>query len=92
MTLNMTTLRNDFTRNGFAIVPNLFTRSEVQRLKLECIDILEAVKAETGTVAGHGVHVGLSCAESRFSNGSRGRTDTRYFRRHPRTGHRISER
>lgn len=60
MTFDMATLCNDFARDGFAIVPNLFTRSEVQRLKLECIDILEAVKAETGTGAGHGVHVGLA--------------------------------
>ncbi len=60
MTLDMATLRNDFVRDGFAIAPNLFTRSEAQRLKLECIDILEAVKAETGTAAGHGVYVGLA--------------------------------
>ena len=37
-------------------------------LKLECIDILEAVKAETGTgtVAGHGVHVGLAAQSPVF--------------------------
>ena len=66
MTLDTTTLRNDFSRDGFAIAPNLFTRSEVQRLKLECIDILEAVKAETGTVAGHGVYVGLAARSPVF--------------------------
>ena len=60
MNIDMLTLRDDFIQTGFAIVPNLFTRSEVQRLKLECIDILAAVKAETGAVAGHGVHVGLT--------------------------------
>ena len=60
MTLDMTTLRDDFSRDGFAIAPNLFARSEVQRLKLECIDILEAVKTDTGAVAGHGVYVGLA--------------------------------
>ena len=46
MNIDMSTLRDDFIQTGFAIVPNLFTRSEVQRLKLECIDILAAVKAE----------------------------------------------
>ena len=87
MTPDLTTLRDDFARNGFAIAPNLFTRSEVQRLKLECIDILEAVKAETGTVAGHGVYVGLAARSPVFPNCSRGCSDTRYFGRHPRTGH-----
>ena len=66
MTFDMTTLHDDFLRDGFVIAPNLFTRSEVQRLKLECIDILEAVKAETGTVAGHGVYVGLAARSPVF--------------------------
>ena len=66
MTLDIASLRNDFARDGFAIAPNLFTRSEVQGLKLECIDILEAVKAETGTVAGHGVYVGLAARSPVF--------------------------
>ena len=44
MTLDITTLHNDFVETGFAIAPNLFTRDEVQRLKSECIDILAAVK------------------------------------------------
>ena len=66
MTFDMATLRNDFLRDGFAITPHLFTRSEVQRLKSECIDILEAVKAETGTGAGHGVHVGLAARSHVF--------------------------
>ena len=68
MTFDMETIRNDFVRDGFAIVPNLFTRSEVQRLKLECIDILEAVKAETGTGAGHGVYVGLAARSPVFQS------------------------
>ena len=66
MAFDTATLRNDFARDGFAIAPNLFTRSEVQRLKLECIDILEAVKAETGAVAGHGVYVGLAARSPVF--------------------------
>ena len=66
MTLNMMTLRDNFSRDGFAIVPNLFTQSEVQRLKLECINIMEAVKAETGAGAGHGVHVGLAARSPVF--------------------------
>ena len=66
MTLDPTTLRNDFAKDGFAIAPNLFTRSEAQRLKLECTDILKAVKAETGAVAGHGVYVGLAARSSVF--------------------------
>ena len=66
MTLDIATLRNDFTRDGFAIARNLFTRAEVQRLKSECIDILEAVKAETGSVAGHGVCVGLAARSPVF--------------------------
>ena len=66
MTLDMTILRDDFSRDGFAIVPTLFTRSEAQRLKLECIDIMEAVKTETGTGAGHGVYVGLAARSPVF--------------------------
>ena len=66
MTFDITTLRNDFVQTGFAIAPNLFTRGEVQRLKSECIDILKAVKAETGAVAGHGVHVGLAARSPVF--------------------------
>ena len=66
MTFDITTLRNDFVQTGFAIASNLFTRDEVQRLKLECIDILEAVKTETGAVAGHGVHVGLAARSPVF--------------------------
>ena len=66
MTLDMTTLRDDFTRDGFAVAPNLFTRDEAQRLKSECIDILKAVKAETGAAAGHGVHVGLAARSPVF--------------------------
>ncbi len=60
MTVETTTLRDAFQKDGFAIARNLFTRDEVQRLKSECLDILAAVKAETGSVAGHGVHVGLA--------------------------------
>ena len=60
MKVDMSTVCDDFTETGFAIVPNLFTRDEVQRLKLECIDILEAVEKETGSVAEHGVCVGLA--------------------------------
>ena len=66
MILDTTTLQDDFSRDGFAIARNLFERSEVQRLKLECIDILEAVKAETGAVAGHGVYVGLAARSPVF--------------------------
>lgn len=60
MNHDLTTLREDFNQTGFAIVPNLFDRAEVQRLKLECINILEKVEKETGSVSGHGVHVGLA--------------------------------
>ena len=42
MLFELTTLRNDFEKDGFAIAPNLFARSEVQRLKSECIDILKS--------------------------------------------------
>lgn len=66
MKVDLATLRDDFAQTGFAIVPNLFTQEEAQRLKLECIDILEAVKKETGAVAGHGVHVGLAARSSVF--------------------------
>ncbi len=66
MTFDMKTVCSDFEEIGFAIVPNLFSRSEVQRLKLECIDILEAVKAETGAVPGHGVYVGLAARSPVF--------------------------
>ena len=68
MNLDLTTLRDDFNQTGFAIVPNLFKSDEMQRLKLECIDILEAVKQETGSVAGHGVHVGLAARSSVFQD------------------------
>lgn len=66
MTLDITTLHNDFVETGFAIAPNLFQRDEVQRLKSECIDIQEAVKAETGAAPGHGVHVGLAARSPVF--------------------------
>lgn len=66
MNVDLAALRNDFVETGFAIVPNLFTRDEAQRLKLECIDILEAVKAETGHVPGHGVYVGLAARSPVF--------------------------
>ncbi len=60
--LDMKTVRKNFAKIGFAIARNLFTRNEVQRLKQECIDILQTVKAEKGsdTVAVHGVYVGLA--------------------------------
>ena len=66
MIFDMTTLQTDFRDNGFVVTPNLFTRPEVQRLKSECMDILEAIKAETGTVAGHGVYVGLAARSPVF--------------------------
>lgn len=66
MNVNLSELRANFEETGFAIVPNLFTRNEVQKLKLECIDILEAVREETGHVAGHGVHVGLAARSPVF--------------------------
>ena len=60
MSVDFSDLQTNFEKTGFAIVPNLFTRSEVRKLKLECIDILNVVKKETGHVAGHGVYVGLA--------------------------------
>ncbi len=68
MNVDFTTLKEDFERTGFAIVPNLFTRKEVQHLKQECIDILAAVKEETGSVAGNGVLVGLAARSAVFQN------------------------
>ena len=68
MNLDMATLRDDFRRDGFAITPNLFGRNEVQRLKLECIEILKTVKAETGTDPGHGVYVGLAARSPVFQD------------------------
>lgn len=68
MSANISSLKEEFTQKGFAIVPNLFSRSEVQQLKIECIDILKAVKAETGHEAGHGVHVGLAARSTVFQN------------------------
>ena len=66
--LDIPTICNSFAETGFAIMPNLFTRTEVQRLKSECVDILAAVKAETGVenVAGHGVYVGLAARSPVF--------------------------
>lgn len=66
MNLSLSTLSDDFNQTGFAIVPNLFQRDEVQSLKLECIHILETVKKETGSVAAHGVQVGLAARSSVF--------------------------
>ena len=66
MTFDMTQLRTDFAKDGFAIVRNLFTRDEVQRLKSECIAVLKAAEAETGNVAGHGVYVGLAARSEVF--------------------------
>lgn len=66
MNLDLKTVRDDFNQTGFAIVPNLFSRDDVQRLKAECINIMETVRKETGSVAGHGVHVGLAARSSVF--------------------------
>ncbi len=66
MKVDLRTLKGKFDKTGYAIVPNLFTRKEAQQLKFECIDILDAVKAETGNVAGHGVCVGLAARSPVF--------------------------
>lgn len=66
MNLDLTNVRDDFNRTGFAIVPNLFSRDDVQRLKSECINIMETIRKETGSVAGHGVHVGLAARSPVF--------------------------
>ena len=66
MNLDLTTVRDDFNQTGFAIVPNLFSRDDVQRLKSECINIMETVRKETGSVAGYGVHVGLAARSPVF--------------------------
>ena len=68
MNVDLSSLQQQFTQAGFAIVPNLFSRSEVQQLKMECIDILKAVKDETGHVAGNGVYVGLAIRSTVFQN------------------------
>ena len=68
MHIDLSSLQEDFSQTGFAIVPNLFTRDEVQALKMESIEILKAVKEETGHVAGHGVHVGLATRSPAFQN------------------------
>ena len=60
MKVDLSKIRDDFNQTGYAIVPNLYKRDEVQSLKLESINILEAVKKKTGAVPGHGVHVGLA--------------------------------
>ena len=66
MKFDLETLCDDFNQTGFSIVPNLFSRNEVQSLKLECIDILEAVRKETESAAGNGVLVGLAARSSVF--------------------------
>ncbi len=66
MSIDKSTLQSDFENTGFAIVPNLFSRDEAQRLKQECIDILKAVKEETGHEAGNGVLVGLAARSPVF--------------------------
>ena len=66
MSIDKSTLQSDFENTGFAIVPNLFSRDEAQRLKQECIDILKAVKEDTGHEAGHGVYVGLAARSPVF--------------------------
>ncbi len=66
MKFDLETLCDDFNQTGFSIVPNLFSRNEVQSLKFECIDILEAVRKETESVAGNGVLVGLAARSSVF--------------------------
>lgn len=66
MSIDKSTLQNDFENTGFAIVPNLFSRDEAQRLKQECIDILKAVKEETGHDVGNGVYVGLAARSPVF--------------------------
>ncbi|MCG9127792.1 phytanoyl-CoA dioxygenase family protein [Candidatus Poribacteria bacterium] len=68
MTIDTSALQRDFNNTGFAIVPNLFSRDEAQRLKHECIDILTAVKEETGNEIGHGVYVGLAARSPVFQD------------------------
>ncbi len=66
MKVDLAKLHDDFNLTGYAIVPNLYTRREVQSLKLECIEILEAYRKKMGAVAGHGVHVGLAASSTVF--------------------------
>ncbi len=68
MSENLSSIERKFDQNGYVIIPNLFKRNEVQDLKMECVDILASVKAETGHVAGHGVHVGLAARSTVFQN------------------------
>ena len=65
---DFSSIQAEFTQTGFAIVPNLYSRNEVQALKMECIEILKSVEEETGHVAGHGVHVGLATRSRVFQN------------------------
>ena len=71
MRIDLSSLQEEFSQIGFAVVPNLFTRNEVQALKMESIEILKAVKEETGHVAGNGVHVGLATRSPVFQNAVR---------------------
>ena len=67
MRSSLTEISDTFAQNGFAIVPHLFNRAEVQALKAEICEILDTVRREaieTGKdpeqIAGHGVYVGLA--------------------------------
>jgi phytanoyl-CoA hydroxylase len=73
MSPSLKEIRETFTENGFAIIPNLFKRAEVQALKGEIRQILETVRreaAEAGrapeAVADHGVYVGLAIRSAVF--------------------------
>lgn len=68
MDVDLAAVRADFEQTGFAIVPHLFSRDEVQQLKQECINILAVVKEETGSTPGNGVLVGLAQRSAVFQN------------------------
>jgi phytanoyl-CoA hydroxylase len=73
MTLSSVDLAEQFSRDGYLIVPNLFTRDEAQQLKTEIQQILEGVRQEAraagkdpNRAVRHGVFVGLAARSDLF--------------------------
>jgi len=63
-----------FDRNGFVIVPDLFSRAEVQTFKVAIRDVLAQVAAESDSddgVTSTGVYVGLAARHPVFRQAAR---------------------
>jgi phytanoyl-CoA hydroxylase len=73
MSMSSTELKEAFTRDGYIVVPHLFSQDEVQALKLEIRRVLDEVRQEAEQAGkdaqnlfSNGVYVGLAARSSLF--------------------------